>query len=190
MIFPLIEKLYIKYRIFLFFLLYIILIQIKYFDEYEIIRKYIFYLLFFAIGDSMKKVSEIKYIVVNSYGKYFLLISFLFVWFYLNINESNSIFKDFVVAFLGILISIFTLWSFPKIFSYFEKYGRYSLALYILNGYCLVISRSIVCILLKCQSPIIIILFNYVFDFHISFIIIKYLLFRIKIVRLMFGEKK
>ena len=55
------------------------------------------------------------------------------------------------------------------------------------NGYWLVISRMLAVKVLGITSPAVIICINMVFDFYISYILIKYVLSKIQVVRIIIG---
>lgn len=59
---------------------------------------------------------------------------------------------------------------------FFKRFGKYSLQLYLLNGYLLVISRTIIVNRLGVSNPVEIICFNMLVDFFISYLIIKYII--------------
>ena len=73
-----------------------------------------------------------------------------------------------------------------KLFNHiFERFGKYSLQLYLLNGFLLVISRTIICRLTA--EPVVIIGFNMLVDFVLAYLVIKYICSRFKILRFVMG---
>ena len=69
----------------------------------------------------------------------------------------------------------------------FKGFGQYSLQLYLLNGFLLVISRTVIVSILNVTSPTIIIVFNMLVDFFLSYIIIKYICAKIKPAKFLMG---
>ena len=67
----------------------------------------------------------------------------------------------------------------------FEPFGKFSLQIYLLNGFLLVISRTIICRI--SQDPAVIILFNMIVDFGLSYIAIKYIANRFAILQVLMG---
>ena len=69
----------------------------------------------------------------------------------------------------------------------FGRFGPYTLQLYLLNGYSLVLSRTITVIILKITSPVIIISFNVFVDLILTYLFIKYICAKIRPVRVLMG---
>ena len=67
----------------------------------------------------------------------------------------------------------------------FERFGKFSLQLYLLNGFLLVISRTIICRI--SADPTAIIGFNMLVDFILAYLAIKYICNRFKFIRVMMG---
>lgn len=67
----------------------------------------------------------------------------------------------------------------------FAPFGKYSLQLYLFNGFLLVISRTLICKLT--ENPFIIITFNTVICFALSYVLIRYVFARIPIVKNLMG---
>ena len=66
--------------------------------------------------------------------------------------------------------------------------GKYSLQLYLVNGYFLGVSRIVLVQLLGCSSPVLIVVGNLVFDLFGALGVIKYLMMKIPVVRFLCGE--
>nr|MCR4676378.1 hypothetical protein [Sphaerochaetaceae bacterium] len=79
--------------------------------------------------------------------------------------------------------------TFPSFLKSFGRYSDYSLPIYLLNGYWLVLSREFAVHVLKTQSPALIIVINTVVDFYVSYLFIKYVMARIPVVRTVSGIK-
>ena len=67
----------------------------------------------------------------------------------------------------------------------FERFGRFSLQIYLLNGFLLVISRTIICRVTT--DPGAIIAFNMLVDFYLAYLGIKYIGNRVKLFRVLMG---
>lgn len=93
------------------------------------------------------------------------------------------------LSFCGIIsfhiISIILPWK--KIRKMFAEFGRYSLQLYLLNGFILVFSRLVIVKLLHCTTPILIVLFNLICTVVLGYLISKYILERSKYLRMISG---
>lgn len=188
LLFPFLDKLLSKSRIltclimitgvFLFYLI----------DEIEFlcISRIVYYLFYFIIGNQIKK-SEINifdYKKFSSKSISFLLVMLFPFWLtmvYLDI-EYISVF----VAIIGIF-SFYLLSNYKVINKIFSRFGKYSLQLYLLNGFFLVFSRTIIVTKLEFSNPIIIISFNMLVDFFVSYLFIKYICDKAKISKLLMG---
>lgn len=67
----------------------------------------------------------------------------------------------------------------------FHRFGKYSLQLYLLNGFLLVISRTLICKVTV--NPVMIIGFNMLVTFFLSYLFIKYFCSRFKWIRKLMG---
>ena len=90
-------------------------------------------------------------------------------------------------ALLDILACVMLTLTLPKVFRRFEKYNPFSLSLYLLNGYFLVISRTLSNKVLGISDPLLIILINVLIDFYVSYLLIRHLLSRIPFLRIAIG---
>ena len=90
-------------------------------------------------------------------------------------------------AILCIVVCYVISLLFPPVLSRFGKYSDYSLPLYLLNGYFLVVSRMVIVNMIKVSNPIIIIVGNMIFDFYVSYLLIRFALSKIPVVRSMIG---
>ncbi|MBQ9121861.1 MAG: acyltransferase [Lachnospiraceae bacterium] len=89
-----------------------------------------------------------------------------------------------LTSFVGML-TIYLLMHWNQFVKCFARFGQYSLQLYLLNGFLLVISRTIICKLTV--NPTAIIGFNMLIDFALSYLLIKYICTKIKPVRFLMG---
>ena len=91
---------------------------------------------------------------------------------------------EILTALIGITVCYFftRLNAFNDIFKHF---GKFSLQIYLLNGFLLVISRTIICSV--SDAPVVIIFFNMIVDFVCSYLVIRYICNRIPIVKVLMG---
>lgn len=93
-----------------------------------------------------------------------------------------------IAAFIVIISSfIYVLSCKECVFKWFKKYSPYSLALWLLNGYLLVVSRTLVVNILHIENAFVIILINMIIDFFGSYVLIKYVFSKIPIMRTILG---
>ena len=147
------------------------------------IETVIYYLFYFNLGVVLK-TSSIKFF---NFKKSFLsiltpIVLFL-IWISLIVLPTTC-FLDILIALLGI-ITCYYFTQFEIFNCIFRRFGEYSLQLYLLNGFLLVISREIICRVT--EVPFIIILFNMLVDFILSYVFIKYICRRIVFVRKIMG---
>ena len=67
--------------------------------------------------------------------------------------------------------------------------GKYSLQLYLLDGYFLGASRMLLVQLLACTSPVVIVVGNTVLDLVGALWVIRYVLMKVKGLRILCGER-
>ena len=88
------------------------------------------------------------------------------------------------VSLLSVILCCFLAWW--KVFQVlFKEFGKFSLQIYLLNGFLLVISRTIICRFTA--DPVAIIGFNMLVDFILAHLAIKYICNRFKIFRFIMG---
>ena len=90
-----------------------------------------------------------------------------------------------VVTTLLAIVAVFFFTRFNWFNRIFMRFGAYSLQLYLFNGFLLVASRVIICKLTT--NPALIISFNMLIDFFLSYLFIKYLWSKVKFFRLISG---
>ena len=91
---------------------------------------------------------------------------------------------EILVSLLGVIACYFL--TKLKLFNgIFERFGKFSLQLYLLNGFLLVISRTVICRVTA--DPAAIIAFNMLVDFVLSYLAIKYICNRFKLLRVLMG---
>lgn len=78
------------------------------------------------------------------------------------------------LAIIGIVLCyFFSVLCGQTIKNWLMGFGKYSLQLYLLNGFFLVLSRSLTINILRMESPFIIIVVNMIVDLLISYLVIK-----------------
>lgn len=110
----------------------------------------------------------------------------LLISVYLKIGYGFGKMEIIPVAFIGIFFS----WLLTRIQffnKFFAPYGKYSLQLYLLNGFTLGLSRFFVCNFMDISDPYIIISVNVAVDFFIAYLFIKYVCEEYKPIRIMMG---
>ncbi len=83
------------------------------------------------------------------------------------------------------IVTCYLLTKFPLFNKLFGRFGLYSLQLYLLNGFLLVISRTLICRFTA--NPAIIICFNMLITFFLSYLFIKYFCTKFKWIRVLMG---
>ncbi len=142
-----------------------------------------YYLVYFHLGVMIKN-SNIKIFDLKRNILYIFIpavLAALWIWILLSPFAKTL---RMPLALIGVIVCYFLSRS-KWVVSVFERFGTYSLQLYLLNGFLLVISRTIICKLTN--SPIIIVIFNMVITFLFSYMVIKYVVCRVKIFRKIMG---
>ena len=108
------------------------------------------------------------------------------------VQEQFSFNYNFIKLFFaltGSIIIIIGVCNFEKAFNYFFRLSRYSLPLYLFNGYTLVISRTIICKLIdyNIEYSTVVVFFNLIFDFFAAYLIIKYVFCKSEIIKKLIG---
>lgn len=146
----------------------------------DLVAKYLF---FFNLGN----IINIHYANIFNYkNKTIESFVLLIVWFILFCLKSMYSLKtlSILTSLFGILTCYFFASNeyFNKIFS---NYGKYSLQIYLIDGFALTVSRTVIC---KITSlPIIIVLFNMFCDFFVVYVCIKWIMSKSKFIRFLLG---
>lgn len=141
------------------------------------------YLFYFNIGVLLKtnKIRIFAYRLPKS--RKLLPIGVTIIWMALLFSPWGSQ-LEVLVSLIGVIVCYFL--THLKLFnSIFERFGKFSLQLYLLNGFLLVISRTIICRLTA--DPAAIVGFNMLVDFVLSYLAIKYICNRFKFFRVLMG---
>lgn len=186
--FPLFDKVFLgSFRIRILFLVVILVIDFCMPDvDIFCLKSFVHYLFFFSVGRVMRMAKKNPFeISVTHYKIESMICVLLFgCWIFLVWKGYGAL--TIVTAFVGIaVLYIISKCSFVKFV--FGRFGKYSLQLYLLNGYLLVISRTIIVSIFGVTNAGIIILFNMVIDYIVSYVFIKYFCERYKVIRVLMG---
>lgn len=187
---PLLERLIEKNLVFTCFILVAVECMNNYIPSIFCLKSVVFYLPCFVLGFIGKKYKLIDFtkdkISILSLRIKILLGIVVFGLILFNgycHYKLKIVFVDFLEGLVGTILITILILLLTKLFRAFEKYSRYSLPLYLLNGYWLVISRTIIIKFFGITNSIIIILFNVSIDFYLSYIVIRYILSKIPLVK-------
>lgn len=151
-----------------------------------LVDRVFYYLFYFTIGIILKKTfGKALFDKKINKGKTAAAIALLAaVW--LVLIALRKAYLDIPEALIGIL-TFYLFVQFTSVTRLFARFGEYSLQLYLLNGFLLVMSRTAAVLVFKITDPFVIVAFNMLVDFFLSYIIIKYLCGRIKAARVLMG---
>lgn len=154
-----------------------------------------FYLFYFCFGYLLRKSYENFTNIFANIGTKKIVLSILcclscwgicIAMLYKEVNYRGLI--DFIASIAGIIVLVIlaNLLKNKKCYLLCE-FSRYSLPLYLFNGYFLVVSRTIIITILNIKLPIAIIGFNVFVTLILSWLFIKYIIDRFKIFRFICG---
>lgn len=142
------------------------------------------WLVFFSIGVLLKnKLGDKIFTKKDGRNNMCLIVILTMVWMSLIMFQAKV---TYLTAIIGIM-DIYFLVNKAFVTQYFKAYGKYSLQLYLLNGFLLVISRTLVVSILNINNPIIIIVFNMLVNFYASYWLIKNICEKLKISKILMG---
>lgn len=155
----------------------------------------VYHLLYFVIGYSIQNVLDIETISsmvkkhkMTTVGGILILYGFV-----ASMGPHYSAADSQIIGIPMALIGIIASFAFSLILMdhfvgrVFSELGRYSLQIYLLNGFALTISRTFSVTLLKIQNPVVIIGVNLVFDLFVMYFFTKKVLDRYKVTRIISG---
>lgn len=148
------------------------------------------YLCFFMVGYLIQKLDYENIVKPLFSNVYCMVISFLMMllFFLLEYKIGENQWYSFVGALAG--TSFFygcCVWVKGVVRKFLEICGMYSLQIYLLGGYALVLSRTVLVSLLGIKQPGIIIVLNFLMDMAITIVISKWVLQRWKVSRILSG---
>lgn len=176
-----------KYIMVLYFIVNILVVVfVKNIPDVLKLSSVVYYMVYFSLGVAIKKyigksIFEVKF---NKTIAVVITIVSLLLWVILVHTNISSI--RIITALVGI-ITIYFFTESHLIVMIFKRFGKYSLQLYLLNGFLLVISRTIIVSVLGIYNPFLIIMFNVLVDFGLSYLFIKYICEKIKTVKIIMG---
>lgn len=158
------------------------------------IRLVLYYMFFFTMGYISKwknflervKISiQCTNTIMKAGTVLVSVVALLYMGFIHGKYEFNMV--KLIEASTGIIACTMIAVSTPVLLGVFGKFSEYSLCLYLLNGYWLVISRTIAVNILKVYNPLFIIIFNMIVDFYLSYLLIRFVLSKLPIIRTLIG---
>lgn len=169
-----------------------ILVILAYVFHEQVTRLFLFttiakFLIYFLIGYFVSKLDyeKVKKYVGN--GITAMVVLFLLCGSFYAVEQHHLPF-EVAVAITGAIICYYiSLHLTGSVHRLLVECGNYSLQMFLLNGYALVLTRTIIVTLLGIQQPIIIIVCNFTLDLMILLVIAKYLFARWKILRAISG---
>lgn len=146
----------------------------------------LFYMVFFHVGSLLKgfKIEVFQIDKLNSKVRLMAIVVLAVAWSLLSIYAPYTTVTRMIFAILGVL-TFYLLTKYKITNTIFARLGKYSLQLYLLNGFLLVVSRTLICRIT--QVPVLIVLFNLFVTMVCSYFFIKYVCERIKFVKKMMG---
>lgn len=172
--------------IIIFILLYLLPLKItNIFD----LNNVIYYSFYFVIGYVMKNYYNNR--IINIFSKNIIFIISTILFLTLSLFPENFIFK-IIKALSGIIFSYSFILKLKSMFNMskgLELFGKYSLQLYLLNGFMLVTIRVLIVTILKIYNPILIISIIFSFNCILGIFISKYVLDKFRVFRFISGIK-
>ena len=139
----------------------------------------LYYLTFFSIGELIRRFCGTT-VFEKTFPKtiaLLMMVPLIATWILLLIANIPHV--QIVVALIGIMV--FYLLSQVSAFNcLFNPFGKFSLQLYLLNGFFLVVSRTVIVSKLGVTNPFLVVGFNVFVDFFISYLFIRFFCNRIK----------
>lgn len=156
------------------------------------------YYFFFTLGFFVKKVFDSDFIKKLFAKDILLSVVTGFVWIglctvaYMFNNHMHQCMYLFVLsidALFGIVffVMLSTVISKYKFSDALQSIGKFSLPLYLLDAYLLVISRTVACNVFGWTSPYLIICFNMIVTLGISYVIIKFVIMKVPLFKMAVG---
>lgn len=167
-----------------FLMIVLILLSIPQHDiDFFRLSQTVYYLLFFNAGVLIKTSGIKLFDFEKTAMKWLTPFCLLFVWIIALFLGLETI-LPVTIAMLGI-VCCYYFTRFDIFNRIFKRFGEYSLQLYLFNGYFLVISRTIICKFT--DIPVLIVGFNMLIDFGLSYLLIKYVCRRVGFLRKIMG---
>ena len=192
-IFPLFEKIYNRDNKYIKVFLLILTIGLSFLDSnIFIVDSFCTYIVYFYFGFIMKKNKENKIIVKISeqLKKWYIIILQCIAYvglIYVNITLKLKII-ELIAAFIGISICFGIAYNIKhKVREILIDCGKYSLQLYLLNGYILAIARILIVKILKITNPFFIVSLIFLIILISGMLIIKKIMIKSKFISKLSG---
>lgn len=177
------------------FLLFVILKMIPSIPAVFLIKRTVRHLPYFVLGYGLRKSFSIDYLrkTVSEHKALCLWTMILFplviVLFCPAFAAEDSQLIALPLSFLGIISALIVsvLLKEGAIRSMLTEFGKYSLQIYLLNGFTLTASRTVLVKILNVTNPAIIISVNFLFCMFAAYYPVRYVFTRYRITRQMFG---
>lgn len=158
--------------------------------ELNLVVRYLFYFIAgYLIKTNWMDIHRCKERMLKN--RWLLLIVSCVIW-YCCIEAILITDETIIWSFIASIVGMFAVWIVTTLIAKYNStflcdLSRYSLQLYLLNGYLLVISRTIIISILDVDSAVLIIVFNMFITLVFSWLVIKYILAQFKFSRFLLG---
>lgn len=164
--------------------------------EIFLIKRTIYHLLYFVVGYCLKdvfsfraareKVEQYKALsIVLAVAIPISIAGLCMLYAKWDDNQLLGIPLAFMGVFAAMLISILLKKGIVK--DHLVGFGKYSLQIYLLNGFMLTLTRTLMVSVLHIKIPAVIIFVNWFVNLVVSYYLIKWIFSRFRITRFMFG---
>lgn len=187
LIYPVMDRIKNK-RIIILILLMLILLQfinVTSILRIDTIIKYIFY---FTLGNLLRKIYSSK--IKETMGKPYIALSLFIVFILFGLIQGNPV-VNIIKALIGSIMaySMVSCIKSRKFKDILNNFGKYSLQLYLLNGFMLVPARIITVKIFNITNPLLIIIIIFVFNALVGILLSKYVIDKINLFRFLSGIK-
>lgn len=160
--------------------------------RFDLVCKYfVFCYIGFLIKNYRESCGRWREKIDNVWCRSFVIIVWIVLYYrYYQTMEKNHVFLLLLVNCAGALVCLMLAWRISDlgIGRWLKEVGRYSLQLYLLNGYFLVISRTMIVQVLGITMPLLIVAGNAFVSVCVAILFIKQVLFRIPGMKYLCGE--
>ncbi len=152
----------------------------------DLVDRFIYCLFYFVIGVIIRNIFGSKIFEKTYTGWFIVILAIVFVSIWLVLIKLRIPYTEVIIAIIG-SITFYLFVQYKPVSFIFSKFGEYSLQLYLLNGFLLVISRTIIVTVFEVSTAFIIISFNMLITFLFSYLFIKYICVRFKFIKFIMG---
>lgn len=151
------------------------------------------YMIYFLIG-YLLKIWRVKITSMLSYAKDVeseLSVAIILLWM-VSVGITVAVGSNPILNLMAAMLGIGSLWIFVKKIRcrrnyWLIEFSRYSLPLYLMNGYLLVISRTILVSKMGITNPLVIIIGNMFVTLFLAWALIKFVIDKVKCFKFVFG---